>query len=220
MICFPFAGGSAGAWSDLHKNMSEMASVLPYEMPGRGTRFLQPCETDRNRLVARIADDLRPFCGGNQQLVLMGHSMGAVLAYEVGLKLGGNIPLIVSGRAAPGLSTRVTDLSDQALITRMRDFGGTSTEILECPEMLDVLLPIMRADYQLVTSQSDVMRPYIGPVLALGGRDDHTVPINKLAAWSRYCKDLQTAVFPGGHFFINRQLNATCDCMKNWLATI
>jgi surfactin synthase thioesterase subunit len=86
--------------------------------------------------------------------------------------------------------------------------------------MLDVLLPILRADYRLITSQVDVARPYIAPVLALSGREDHTVPVNKLAAWSRYCNDLQTAVFPGGHFFIQSQLNGICSCMKNWLATI
>lgn len=220
VICFPFAGGSAAAWSDLHKNMSETASVLPYELPGRGTRLKQPCETDRHNLVARIADDLHPFCKSHQRLVLMGHSMGATLAYEVGLALGGEIPLIVSGRAAPNLSIPLTDLSDEALIQRMRDLGGTSAEVLGCPELLDIFLPIMRADYQLITSQVELAQPYSGPVLALSGRDDHTVPTNKLAAWSRYCSNLQTAAFPGGHFFIQNQLDAVCNCIKNWLVNI
>ncbi|MFQ1700073.1 thioesterase II family protein [Loktanella agnita] len=220
IVCFPFAGGSAIAWTAWCDDPVLGAGFLPYELPGRGARFGQGCVTNRALLVDQIAEDLRPFCVDGQQLVLMGHSMGATLAYEVGLRLGGHLPLILSGRAAPGLGQPLPiDLSDAALTARLMRYGGTLAEILQCQELLDILLPTMRADYMLLQSQTITGQTYAGPVLVLGGADDDTVSQESLAAWDRYCPNMQVTCFPGGHFFVQTAMDAVKRRISDWLAT-
>ena len=221
IICFPYAGGSANGLADWSVALKGRATVLPYELPGHGARFCEDCRTDRAALVDEIANDLVKFGNREQRLVLMGHSMGATIAYEVGLALGGTLPLLLSGRAAPGYAKPLpSDLSDVTLTRRMTALGGTPTEIMRCQEMLDVLLPIMRADYKLLTSRDEMAKRYDGPVLAMGGDHDDAVPTDALEAWVLYCRSLQIATFPGGHFFFQTQFEDVVSRISKWLESL
>jgi surfactin synthase thioesterase subunit len=219
VICLPYAGGSASAWFGWQTSLGPDVSFFPYELPGRGCRYGDDLPTSRRSLVERIAEDLRPLASSGSKLVLMGHSMGATLAYEVALELGMRLPLILSGRAAPGFSNKnIHGLSDSVLIKRLAAQGGTSAEILENQELMDLILPVFRSDLQLLHQEQERAEFYDGPVLILGGIEDLEVPQQALDCWRSLCPEAEIRLFQGGHFFVQEQAECVQAHIRVWLA--
>jgi medium-chain acyl-[acyl-carrier-protein] hydrolase len=148
----------------------------------------------------------RPFA-------LFGHSLGAVLAFELARYLssaGGPSPshLIVSGHAAPQIPDErppIYDLPDGGFIEKLREFGGTPEEVLGHRELMELLLPMLRADFQ--ASETYVYRPgrkLACPVTALGGLRDNYVSRADLEAWAEQTSgEFSVGLFPGDHFYLN-----------------
>lgn len=221
IVCLPYAGGSASAWRDWQAGLGPQVAFLPYELPGRGMRFREPCVRDRAALVCKIASDLGTLYTSNTPLVLMGHSMGATLAYEVGLALGGDVPLILSGREAPmHTSGIVQNMSDADILARIKSHGATPDEVLNCPEMLELILPIFSADYDLLAGQAEQRLRYNGPALLLGGLADSGVSIPALAAWGDLISKTEIRTFPGAHFFVSEHAESVQTQIRLWLETL
>ena len=154
LFCFPPAGSGTvayRAWAPLAAPGLEVNAVL---LPGRETRFAEPPVDDMAALASQIAGAIAPLAG--QPFALFGHSLGALLAYEVALRLSaeGHSPehLFVSGHQAPAIASRrapIAHLPDAAFIQGLIDLGGTPPEILDAPELLALLMPMLRADFAL-----------------------------------------------------------------------
>ncbi|MEV7229553.1 alpha/beta fold hydrolase [Polymorphospora sp. NPDC051019] len=210
LFCFPFAGGNAAAFLPWQRLLGPDVELWVAQLPGRGARLLEEPLDDLDELVARLADAVaeradRPFA-------LFGHSLGALVAFEVARALRRNrrpVPgsLWVAGAEGPqtrSIEQPLHDLPDAELIEALRDYGGTPPELLDDPEMMELLLPGLRADLALderYTYRAEA--PLDLPVhLLLGDRDPHVEPA-RTAGWARETSGpLHRQVFPGEHFFL------------------
>ncbi|MEV5436010.1 thioesterase domain-containing protein [Streptomyces sp. NPDC052682] len=176
----------------------------PYD-PDRAVRDVRrPVSRDMAELAARAFRAVLPLT--DRPLTLLGHSMGAVVAYEVVRRLesagAGPAHLIVSGAWAPD---RVRDRAvrlrdDDGLVDELRRTAGTDPRLLRHPEVLAMALPVLRSDYTaLETYRHRPGRPLTTPVTSLVGDADPVVGVPEAAAWERHTRGpFRLRVFPGG----------------------
>lgn len=209
LVCFPHAGGAASVWRPLSAALRGRADVVAVQYPGRQDRLAEPPAAGVVELAEGVVrawpSDLRgPF-------VLFGHSMGAVVAFEVARRLradgrGGPAALVVSGSPAPGLVRRggVHALDDAGFTAALRELGGVPEAVLAEPELLPLVLPPVRADFRAIeTYACRPGAPLDVPVTALAADADPRARVAEVEAWrgcTRAAFSLQ--VVPGGHFAV------------------
>lgn len=206
LICFPHAGGSNATYNGWGGCLSEtIRRIKPrcFDGPAQRARF-----TDVGSLSAHIAEQLSHE---NQPLALYGHSMGAVLAYEVARELSIRntaqvAHLFVSGRRAPQLAARLApihDLSDQAFLNELLAYGGIPDAIGTNSRLLNALIPIIRSDLALLEAyQFRPMHTLTCPISAIYATHDPVVESGELMAWKeRTTGDFNFHELSGNHFF-------------------
>jgi surfactin synthase thioesterase subunit len=211
LFCLPFAGGSAiRIYSGWKRQLPPGIEVIPLELPGRGTRI---SETPVPRADALTADALRqvlPWC--EEPFALFGHSLGAALAFEMARVLDhqhGRPPahLLVSGFQAPDAPVPADQaylLPDPQFRARLRELDGTPREVLDNDDLMDVLLPVLRADFAAIGQWRYRDAPPLSmPITVFGGAADPEVPVPTLDGWRRQTtSSCQVHVLPGNHFFL------------------
>ncbi|HEY3142688.1 MAG TPA: alpha/beta fold hydrolase [Acidimicrobiales bacterium] len=209
LVCFPHAGGAATYFAPLAKAMPGSIDVLALQSPGRQERLSERCIDSIEALTEAIVPELDGWLDG--PFALFGHSMGAIVAFEVARALEqqqGLVPvdLFVSGRRAPSTSRdeHVHRGGDRALINEVTRLGGTPRQLLDDEEVRQMMLPALRGDYKAI--ETYVWQP--GPPLtcsisALVGESDPLTTEAEAAAWRTHTTgafDLRT--FRGGHFYL------------------
>ncbi|MBB5937116.1 thioesterase II family protein [Streptomyces zagrosensis] len=215
VVLLPHAGGSASFFFPFSKALAETTDVLSVQYPGRQDRRAEPGMGSVGELADAIYEALQPWA--DRPLVLFGHSMGAVLGFELARRferagstqLGG---LIASGRRAPITyrEENVHQRGDDALIAEIRALSGTDSGVLADEELLRMVLPAIRADYKAIeTYRCDVdgSAPVLRcPISVLTGESDPRVSFDEAKAWSRLTTGGFTfRSFPGGHFYLTPQ---------------
>ncbi|MFG1478720.1 alpha/beta fold hydrolase [Xanthobacter sp. V4C-4] len=212
LVLLPHAGGAAGAlpWRALlPRDWAER--VIDLELPGRGRRFGVPFAASLRSLAEELAASIHAVSGA-EPVLLQGHSMGALIAYETaralldrGVAVAG---LVLSGRAAPhwpavGAGRPRHLRSDAELVAELRRLGGTPAAVLAEPDLLELMLPVLRADFKLVETYRWVPGPALPlPAVVVGGVDDPATPPESLAAWGEALRGpVRVERWAGGHFF-------------------
>ncbi|MFF5173666.1 thioesterase II family protein [Micromonospora sp. NPDC000089] len=224
LVCLPHAGGSASFFHPVSKALAPAVEVLAVQYPGRQERRHEPPVGNIPDLADQILDALRHL--DDRPLALFGHSMGAVLGYEVALRMrDAGLPspahLFVSGRRAPSRyrDERVHQLSDARIVSELRALSGTAPAMLADPELLEMILPAVRSDYHAVESyRHDPERRLDCPITVLTGDSDPRVSIDEAHTWSEHTTgptDLK--VLPGGHFFLIDQSENVIGTLKREL---
>jgi len=211
LICLPYAGGSAATYVPWAKLLPAEVELIALQPPGRGSRMSEAPHAQMQPLVAEL---MSVFAGITERpYVLFGHSLGSRVAFEVTLQcqLKG-IPLparfIASGSRAPHLPKRklpIHDLPDAQFVEALRELDGTPEEILNNSELLQWLLPLLRADFRIADQHLAPRRALNCPLTVLAGTEDETVSPPEAEAW----RELTTGDFDihwvtGGHFFVER----------------
>ncbi|MBY8849237.1 alpha/beta fold hydrolase [Saccharothrix sp. MB29] len=211
LVCLPFAGAGASFYHPWSRFADERLRVLPARLPGRERLIDVEPHRDAHAaaadLLAQVVDDL----GDAKRIALFGHSLGAVLAYELTHRLL-DVPgvevvrLFASGSPEPcsRRERRATGLSDDEFVNRVREFAGFSDDALDAPELRELILPTLRADVEMhedYVPSTSVPLPV--PVTALRGVDDDLVTSAEAAGWAA----TTTAGFelvepPGGHMYL------------------
>ncbi len=208
LFALPFAGGDAWCYRELSSSLSDEVRLLTSELPGRGRRSDEPLLTDLRRAV----DDVLPEIARRNEspFAILGHSMGALIAFELVRRLqasGLNLPsrLFVSGRCAPGLDRDKVrwNLPNDQFATILRALG-CSDDVLNSDELMEIFEPILRADFRLVDEY--VYRPGraldVPITVMVGDRDD--VSENEARQWQlQTSHPIEVVWFSGGHFFLS-----------------
>ena len=209
LFCFPHAGAGPLAYREWFRLMPSEIEVCGVRLPGRECRITEPPLRDLSTMVQRLAEGLAPRLG--QRFALFGHSMGAIVAFELAHFLrshGGPQPahLFVSGHRAPHLPRQheeLSNLDDSTLLEELRKLGGSPEAALNHAELMDLLLPMLRADFAVCETYAYVPRhPLHCPITALGGLQDPYVDREQLEAWRQHTQgDFSVRMFAGDHFF-------------------
>ncbi|MFL6283821.1 MAG: thioesterase II family protein [Pyrinomonadaceae bacterium] len=213
LFCFPYAGGSAVTFRGWPALLAPEVEVYAVQLPGRWPRSHEPPYDDARSLVGALLPVMerhidRPFA-------LFGHSMGGAIAFELARRLRGEfgvepLHLFVSGRRAPHMGyagPTIYDLPEPEFKEALRRLGGTPAEVLEHPELMELLVPLLRADIALSQTYRCESRPSLTcPLTVFGGlKDGHDEP-EVLAAWREHTVGaFDMKMFEGDHFFINTE---------------
>ncbi|HEV2636987.1 MAG TPA: alpha/beta fold hydrolase [Actinocrinis sp.] len=209
LVCFPHAGGAATYFTPIARALAPQVDVVAVQYPGRQDRRNEPGIEDIGVLADRIYEIMRTWT--SRPLALFGHSMGAVIAFEVARRLRRDNPtqalhLFASGRRAPHLyreeSVHLRD--DAGIAAEVRSLGGTESQLLQDPEVLEMILPALRSDYRAVeTYRYRPGGPPPCPITVLTGDQDPHTTIEEAREWDEHAQDpFELRVFSGGHFFL------------------
>lgn len=213
LVCFPHAGGSATAFTPLARALPADFDVVSVQYPGRQDRYAEAPFTALGPLVEAVAGELARELAADpgRPYALFGHSMGALVAFETARllarrELPGAQRLFLSGRGGPGARSgiRRDHYDDAELVAEMRGLGGTDQSMLDNPDVLEMILPALRADYRAVdTYRWQGGEPLAAPITALVGDSDPMVPVEAARTWREHTSgDFAFKVFPGGHFYL------------------
>lgn len=225
IVCFPHAGGSASAYRSWVGGLPGWCQVCAIQLPGRAGRLAEPYSTNIAELVPVLARAVSTLF--DVPVAFFGHSLGAILAFEVSRELRrtcGATPqrLIVAGRRAPDLADTdapLHDCDDTDLVAYLGENEGTPPEILANTELLKFVLPVLRADLKLLKSHQFIeAEPLSCPILVYGGTADDESACGRLRAWRRHTTGRFTLeMLPGGHFFVHSEKRRLLSSMSGEL---
>jgi medium-chain acyl-[acyl-carrier-protein] hydrolase len=210
LFCFPFAGAGTSVFHDWPALLPPNVRPVPIHLPGREDRWLESPYTDCLVLVSVLAEVLRGVL--RPPFALFGHSMGAVIAFELAraLRRGGladPVRLFVSACRAPHLpdpDPPIYSLPDSEFISELRRLNGVPPDVLRNMEFMEMILPLLRADFRLCdTYRHQSEEPLHCPITAFGGSDDRKATPEQVRAWAGHTRGrFVCRVFPGDHFFV------------------
>lgn len=210
LFLLPFAGAGASAFRAWPAALPPDIEIYALQPPGRENRIAEPPFGSLMDLVRALADDISGLV--LESFAFFGHSMGALVAFELSRELrrrGQNEPvhLVVSGFRAPHLPPRrppLHRLADDSLVDELRGLGGTLPEVFDQPDLLDLVLPTLRADLAISETYDYRSEPPLScRISAWGGRQDPYLNETELHSWSTTTSGpFAVQRFHGGHMYI------------------
>lgn len=228
LFVFPHGGGSPSQYREWQTFLGEDCKVYIASLPGRGARFLEDPIADMPTLIASLSEAILPLLGPCN--VFFGHSLGSIIAYELATVLESDHAkklqkLIVSAKNAPHVlsnAPQLHQLPDTEFIDALRQYGGTSDEILNDWELMQLQLPMLRADFAL--SESYFCQRLVKlecPISVFSGDEDRFTTQEGLKQWEKYstgpCNRKQ---FSGGHFYFSNTCPDFFALMKRQLSFV
>lgn len=210
LFCFPYAGGGASLYRTWATDLHPHVEVCAIQFPGRENRLGEPPFRETGPLVAALKEALLPSL--QEPFAFFGYSMGAVIAFELAraLRTNGIAPTHLFVAASPPpripyLDPEVTTLSDEAFVAKLRSLKGTPEAVLQNPDLMQLLLPTLRADFELCARyQYTETEPLDTPIIALGGLGDVGAGREELEGWRQETRSrFSLHMFPGDHFFLH-----------------
>ncbi len=222
VYCFPYAGSGATLYYPWMRNVPSWLQVLPIHLPGRENRHSETAFTNLDRLIADLALELTPVL--RPPFVFFGHSLGALLAFELARVLTVRpAHLIVSSSRAPHFPRRslpLYQLPDAEFLAAMQQrYQALPAVVLADRELLTHFLSILRADFTLFdTYQHTPGEPLPAPISVFGGQQDREVQTDGLSGWSELTSStFRLRLFPGDHFYLRTQQPALLQALTEEL---
>lgn len=206
LFCFSYAGGGASIFAKWNNHLSDNIGVYPIQLPGHEDRIMENPINSMNELIEQLYVDIATYM--DKPCVFFGHSVGARIAYAFisnELKAADVRGLIVSASPAPDYKSPVTFsmLDDIEFIKEIRRLGGTPKEILNNRSLMEVFLPILKADYCLDENYKYPSDKLDCNIWAITGTNDVEATEEEMSRWSNYTNQrFMQYIIKGSHFFI------------------
>jgi surfactin synthase thioesterase subunit len=210
LFCFPYAGGGATIFAGWPRLLPPEVEVVAVQPPGRENRLTEEPYSDLLQLAEKLYEELVAFM--DRPFAFYGHSNGGLMAFELARVLrreGRRMPehIFVGGRPAPQLvltEPPIHALPHDEFLAALRRYNGTPEEVLQNAEIMELIAPLLRADFSLGETYRYIPGPPLAvPVSAYAGVRDQEVPQHQVEAWKEQTTGPFTFVaFPGDHFFI------------------
>ena len=225
LFCFPYAGGNAFAFARWQEALDPSIEVCAMQLPGRGARIAEPPIDSLPALLRALAPEVVRF--DDLPFSFFGHSVGSLVAFELAryLRLHGmRLPerLVVSGCQAPqfrSIPRNLHLLTDNAFVDVLREYAGTPPEVLENRELMDLLLPTIRADFSLAENYQYRYSPLLPlPISVFAGTRDENKAPGQVEGWQKEtARACEISWFEGGHFFLNEQRETVLRTLEDTL---
>lgn len=213
LFCFPYGGGAARAYRPWTQTLPQDIDVCAIELPGRGHRLRETPLRKMSLAVEVVGKEIISLL--DRPSAFFGHSMGAILAFEVArlLRRDGHhnlTHLFISGHKAPQipkLEPFTYNLPEAEFIEELQRLNGTPKEVLGHPEIMRIMVPLLRADFESIQTYSYKHEPPLDcPITALGGLLDPDISRETLEPWrEQTTAAFNLQMFPGDHFFLHQE---------------
>ncbi|MFI1018277.1 thioesterase II family protein [Streptomyces sp. NPDC020965] len=222
LLCVPFAGAGASFFHPWRALAAGRWQVVPVELPGRERRILETPYRSVVEAAKNSVDDIVAGLGEGARAVLFGHSLGAVLAYELVHLLSARDVcverLVVSGSPGPWTQRerRATGLPDEEFLVRVEEFAGFRHPALDHPEMRELILPVLRADCEMHENYVPSIDEPVGvPICSIRGSSDGLVQAEHAQEWrSATTSGFSYAELPGDHMYLVDQARKVLDLIE------
>jgi medium-chain acyl-[acyl-carrier-protein] hydrolase len=211
LFCFPYAGTGPSIFRTWSDGLPADVEVCPVQFPGRGTRLMETPFTQLAPLVQALARALVPLL--DKPFAFFGHSLGALVGFELARQLRRQsgvqpVRLFVSADRAPQIPRRdrpIHALPEEEFLDELRRLNGIPGKVLENVELMQVMLPVLRADLAVHETYIYSTEPPLNcPISTFGGLQDHKVSRGDLEAWrDQTSVSFSLQMIPGDHFFLN-----------------
>lgn len=210
LFCLPYAGGNAMVFRTWANHLPSTIEVCPLELPGRGRQMTLPPHTQMQPLVREIAENINPYL--DKPFAIFGHSMGGLVSFELTRLLKSNynltpLHLFISARNAPQVPpTRrpIYNLPDAEFWQEILKYNGTPDNLMENKDIIELFLPIIRADFTVLDTYIYSPQPAFDfPLTVFAGLEDKSFANYELEAWQEHTTaDFCLQMFQGDHFFL------------------
>lgn len=228
-FCLPFAGGNKYSYRVFEKKAPPFLKLLPVEYPGRGTRSTEPLLRSIDQLVNDVYSQLQHRFD-EKPYALYGHSMGALAAYLLSVKIVSKghrppIHLFVSGSQGPSalsLEGKKTYLLPHAeFMKEITDMDGIPAELLEHKELLDYIEPILRADFTITDTYEYRPAQKLPISITVMTGTDEGLKEEEILVWKdETTRQVEFYQFPGKHFFITSQADEIMRIISNKIMAV
>ncbi|WDE13824.1 thioesterase II family protein [Thalassomonas haliotis] len=223
LICFPYAGGNAATFTPWIKQLSTNVELIAIQAPGRASRLFESPHNNMDELIAELLPLIPTLL--DKPTIFYGHSLGSRVAFELMTRLKAQgLPLpvhfIASGSRGPQVKAKENTtyhLADDAFMTELENLNGTPKAVLENKELMELFLPLLRADFEIAeTYQYNSKITFDCPLTVLGGEQDIQITREHLQGWQDFFAlpaDIQ--ILPGDHFFIDSHPELVTEQVNN-----
>lgn len=211
LFCFPYAGGGASIFHSWPKSLPTNVEVCAVLLPGRGPRITEKPFTIMSSLIHALIEALLPYF--DKPFAFFGHSMGALVSFELARQLRKQynitpLHLLVSAARAPQVRSRampVHTLPKRDFVRILRGLDETPRELLGNSELIQLLLPALRADFAVCETYTYMKEsPLDCSISAIGGLQDRRVSRGHLEAWRHQTSlSFSLRMLPSDHFFLH-----------------
>ncbi|WGH74228.1 alpha/beta fold hydrolase [Tenacibaculum tangerinum] len=218
-VFFPYAGATSAVMYPIANKMDSNVEVLIVDLPGRGKCIKEPLVDTIDTITENLVEELSQL--PELPTYFFGYSLGTLIAYELALALKGkNIKQLVlaAGSAPHDIQKRkpLYNLEKEDFWNQVKEYGGLPKEILNEPELLDFIEPILRADFKVIDCYNYKPQKILNiPIIAIAGSNDFVCPPKYVENWKMYTtNEFNYFEFDGGHFFMNNNMNELHKLMK------
>jgi surfactin synthase thioesterase subunit len=224
IICFPYAAGAATSFRRLSAMLAGDVQTYSVQYPGRQDRLFETPYKSISDMADAVCEEIPDL--PELPLMLLGHSMGAAVAFEVASRLDGSslpvLGLVASARPAPSYRslTRYHLADDRKLLEGVRSLNAPHASALDDEGLARTMLPTIRSDYRAIERYYNPDAAPIGcPINVLVGREDPVFSAEQAVQWFPYTTGAcQVLEYPGGHFFIDSCLGRVVGDLRRFIS--